>query len=1553
MATDNRKIQLQTEVVDGSKDGFDSLKRNAAEAAKAVATSAEKAGKSLDSISNGGDSAARKIDANAKSIIGSIQRTTALMEAGEKGSAKYYEALAAQRGVPADALKPYLMQLEAVREKQRLAFESLKGGTSALENVGMSARATAAAMRGVPAQFTDIVTSLQGGQKPITVLLQQGGQLKDMFGGIGPAAKALGGYVVGMINPLTLAAAAIVGLGVALASVNSKDSDLAGLSVRLSATGRASLSATSDIKQVIDELGRLPGVSRSAAASIVDEFSRMQGVSAAIFKGLGASVADFAAATGTDLPTAAKKLAGAFADPVKGAKDLESALGTLTAEQLLTIEKMAALGDKAGAQAAQLDALQKATKGLANDAMTPLGRATDGLSHSWDGLMKSVGNSDALRAANVLLSKMVTGVAYLLDNAHKVPALTAGLPAGLAFGPLGAMGAMAAQGLGVSGFATPNTSGRMASGRLTVGPTPASELDGQVKDILAATEKYKSTGSEIAKVKAIADQAKEALAGLEKQNKGTSVEAQALRDRIGGLNEELTKLAKRGAAPAASTAGQSELASLRARGTELQRNIDALKSQGLEADKQTASEKLAAKYREELNGGLKGATRATKELQLAQAERNAVLEKEQALIEGLLKAQRDFEDSRTRETASRQNEILKINEKAQALEDEAAQYGKGQAAIQALSIARLEEKKAILTQFDGSAERIQQIDDEIAGVLRLGAASDVIAAKKMGTHTDQLLANAKEQASLYEDELRLTGLTALERAKIVAQRQVEIKYAKELEKLNQSNLSDADKDVQRQKIAQAQQIESSAAVSKVVRDDWAKTADQINQSLTDALMRGFESGKSIAMNLRDTVVNMFKTMVLRPRIEAGLNYASGALGLTGSANAATGGGGSGGGFMDALGMGGKLSSFNSGWFTNFGATLVGKGASLGADLFSKGYETIGSSLMDVSNNLTKYSDVISGAGDVLGYGSALYNLSQGKYGAAIGGAIGTYFGGPIGAAIGSALGGLLDGDGKPASKTTGDTTARYDAMGNRTGSASAFGLENAGVLQSSDALRKTYGDVARSLGIGTVATTFGTGGNSDGETTHFAIGSSAGGKGYQTADNAVYSDAAYQLEASRAVFSALQGSDLPKYLAGAFDDIVASSATQEQITASLNGAAALKQFHDQLQALPFDHLKDMSYGATQAMITTSGGLDQLKTNLGAAYNILYSDGERAQMAIDNLAQQFAALGKQVPANVAELHDMIAAQETTTEAGARTAAGLYALVPAFDSVTQASLAAAQKMQSALQNYGTPGELRDFKIAQIRKSLADGGLNLTADQIGNASRADARALYEQLVSQGNDRAAQAIFDQQQQFADITTTTVAQLIGNDSGGGGGGGGGASGNAALSAWESAMDTVKSTMQDLRTTLIDSGVDSFTKLQAQFAITAAQVDAGSLSALQYLPEVAKALVESGKTNSKSNVDQAVLTGRVIETLGRVTGASNVAGLDATYAPQVVVPRPYSPLANAGSAGSSSTSDSQAVGILQQILTRLDAFQSSTKSIATLLDQIGNGARKLLTKVVT
>ena len=78
-----------------------------------------------------------------------------------------------------------------------------------ITDLGISAGQTAQAMRQLPAQFTDIFTSLQGGMPFFTVLVQQGGQIKDSFGGVGPALKGVSSALMGMVTPYTVAAAAV------------------------------------------------------------------------------------------------------------------------------------------------------------------------------------------------------------------------------------------------------------------------------------------------------------------------------------------------------------------------------------------------------------------------------------------------------------------------------------------------------------------------------------------------------------------------------------------------------------------------------------------------------------------------------------------------------------------------------------------------------------------------------------------------------------------------------------------------------------------------------------------------------------------------------------------------------------------------------------------------------------------------------------------------------------------------------------------------------------------------------------------------------------------------------------------------------------------------------------------------------------------------------------------------------------------------------------------------------------------------------------------------
>ena len=207
--TEERRVQLVAEVdTTRTRAGFNEIGQQANTMAQQVAQAGDRAERAVNNVGTGASTTSRNVDAAQRNIIAAIQRTTTAMEAGGRQTAAYYELLARQRGVDPSVLSPYIAQLRAVEQAQARTAAS----------AGTSAGQIAAAMRTVPAQFTDIVTALQGGQQPLTVLLQQGGQLRDQFGSAGTAARALGSYIIGLVNPYTVAAGAVGVLALAYKS---------------------------------------------------------------------------------------------------------------------------------------------------------------------------------------------------------------------------------------------------------------------------------------------------------------------------------------------------------------------------------------------------------------------------------------------------------------------------------------------------------------------------------------------------------------------------------------------------------------------------------------------------------------------------------------------------------------------------------------------------------------------------------------------------------------------------------------------------------------------------------------------------------------------------------------------------------------------------------------------------------------------------------------------------------------------------------------------------------------------------------------------------------------------------------------------------------------------------------------------------------------------------------------------------------------------------------------------------------------------------------------
>lgn len=117
-------------------------------------------------------------------LIGQIDPTVAAYSRLDKME-QQLEAHRKAGRLPTEDYKQYAAQIQATRE-------SIGRTDSVLTKSGVSARQTAAAFGMLPAQLSDIAVQLAGGQNPLLILLQQGSQIKDSFGGIGATFSAFG-----------------------------------------------------------------------------------------------------------------------------------------------------------------------------------------------------------------------------------------------------------------------------------------------------------------------------------------------------------------------------------------------------------------------------------------------------------------------------------------------------------------------------------------------------------------------------------------------------------------------------------------------------------------------------------------------------------------------------------------------------------------------------------------------------------------------------------------------------------------------------------------------------------------------------------------------------------------------------------------------------------------------------------------------------------------------------------------------------------------------------------------------------------------------------------------------------------------------------------------------------------------------------------------------------------------------------------------------------------------------------------------------------------------
>lgn len=236
-----------------------------------------------------------------------------------KTKAELLEMKAAQLGVSAQAA-PFIAQLKAQEKQMKLT--------------GISAGQYKQAMAQLPAQITDVVTSLASGMPVWLVAIQQGGQIKDSFGGVGNTFKVL----LSFLNPVNVGLAALaVSMGAIVKAGYDAYKSQSDLQEALVLTGGYAGTSGAQFDKLAQDINNSTDATIGNIRSIATELAKSGKFTIEQIKAITKTTAQWSTVTGESsdkITDYFNKIAG---DPVKGLAELNEQFNFLSKGQLTYI----------------------------------------------------------------------------------------------------------------------------------------------------------------------------------------------------------------------------------------------------------------------------------------------------------------------------------------------------------------------------------------------------------------------------------------------------------------------------------------------------------------------------------------------------------------------------------------------------------------------------------------------------------------------------------------------------------------------------------------------------------------------------------------------------------------------------------------------------------------------------------------------------------------------------------------------------------------------------------------------------------------------------------------------------------------------------------------------------------------------------------------------------------------------------------------------------------------------------------------------------------------
>ncbi len=339
--------------------------------------------------------AAEKQSAALKNLLGSIDPTIRAFNSLDEQHAQLVAHFEAGR-INGTQFEHFNTILNQTRERLSgvadVLPEALSRQEAAARRAGISVGQYSAAMRTLPAQFTDIATQLAGGQSPFLILLQQGGQIKDQFGGVQGALTGVGEYIrsmAGMINPTTIALAGLVGtIGLLAAAAYSSSQQFDQVARSVIMMGGAGFASMQQLNQAAEEVAGKTNTSISSTVDTLVTLNDTGKYTASQMKQIATSITLMGKA-GSDTKAAMSDFGKIVSDPVKGLASLNEQYGFVDEAMMKHIIQ---LRKQKGEQAAVTEAIELFAGVMAKRA-EETNKATDNIGQTWESLKKSASDT--------------------------------------------------------------------------------------------------------------------------------------------------------------------------------------------------------------------------------------------------------------------------------------------------------------------------------------------------------------------------------------------------------------------------------------------------------------------------------------------------------------------------------------------------------------------------------------------------------------------------------------------------------------------------------------------------------------------------------------------------------------------------------------------------------------------------------------------------------------------------------------------------------------------------------------------------------------------------------------------------------------------------------------------------------------------------------------------------------------------------------------------------------------------------------------------------------